>query len=417
MGRPDQGDPEEAAGYSRRSLLGSGAVLAGTALLGGTVGHAAGARAAQPAAPAGPRLALHGAATEPFFGAHQSGILTRQQAHGSFVGLNLRPGQGSTQVRAMLQLLSDDAARLTSGGAPLGALEDDIAALPGRLTVTFGFGAGLFDAIGKPDALPPAVAKLPAFATDRLRPAWGQTDLVLQICSEEPVALSFAQRRLVRNAAPFASVAWVQSGFVNAAGTEAPGTTPRNLMEMRDGTANETDPAQAAAVVWSTDPRYPWLVGGSHLVIRRMAIDMTAWDDVTVQGKELAFGRRLDTGAPLTGSREHDLVDRTAVDERGFPVIAPNAHAALAQARTASERIMRRAYNYDVGLSPDGEPDVGLIFVAYQRDVADAFVPIQQRLAASDALNTWATHIGSASYAVPPGARRGSYVGAGLLES
>ena len=39
-----------------------------------------------------------------------------------------------------------------------------------------------------------------------------------------------------------------------------------------------------------------------------------------------------------------------------------------------------------------------------------------QRLAEKDLLNLWATHVGSASYAVPPGCANGSYIGAGLLE-
>ncbi len=408
--------PPPGSGHSRRSVLGSGALLAGAALLGGTAGHAAGASSAT--TPSGPDATVaQGADVEPFFGTHQSGILTRQQAHGSFLGLKLRAGTGRDQVRAMMQLLSDDAARMTRGEAPLGALEADIVNLPRRLTVTFGFGAGLFTAIKTPEAIPPALAALPDFLADRLRPQWGQSDLVVQICSDEPVAMSYAVRRVARDAAPFATVAWVQSGFANAVGTEAPGTTPRNLMGMRDGTANETDPTQAAAVVWSTDPRYPWLVGGSHLVLRRMAINLTTWDDVSVEGKELAFGRRLGSGAPLNGTKEHDLIDRDAVDDRGFPAIAPNAHAALAQARSSDERILRRPYNYDIGLDADGQPDAGLLFVAYQRDVATAFIPIQKRLSASDALNTWATHIGSASYAIPPGAREGSYVGAGLLDA
>ena len=43
------------------------------------------------------------------------------------------------------------------------------------------------------------------------------------------------------------------------------------------------------------------------------------------------------------------------------------------------------------------------------------FVPVQRRLAASDALNTWATHVGSAAFAVPPGAAPGEWVGQRVL--
>ncbi|MCB1254636.1 MAG: Dyp-type peroxidase, partial [Austwickia sp.] len=424
-------------GISRRSLLGGGALAAGAALAGATScsqpssgsaaatgtsatagAGSAGATTGGPVGVARPAeaIALFGKDKIGFYGDHQAGILTGQQAHGVFVGLNLRPGSGVDQVRTMLQMLSDDVAHLVAGEKPLTALEPDIAANPARLTVTFGFGRGLFAAIGKPAAMPPALATLPAFSTDKLEPAWGQTDLVLQICSEEPVTLSYAQRRLLRDAEPFATVAWVQSGFVNSLGTEPPGTTPRNLMGMRDGTANERDPEQAAAVVWCTDPAYPWLVGGSHLVIRRMRIDLPLWDDLEGEGKEIAFGRRIGDGSPLTGTTEFDVVDREKKDDKGFFVIDPGAHAARAQPRTADERIIRRAYNYDDGYLPSGTPDAGLIFVCYQKDVEKAFITVQKRLAEKDALNIWATHVGSASYAVPPGPKPGGYIGQSLLE-
>ncbi len=77
--------------------------------------------------------------------------------------------------------------------------------------------------------------------------------------------------------------------------------------------------------------------------------------------------------------------------------------------------MIRRPYNYADGILADGDPDEGLLFVAYQADLAKAFVPVQHRLAQEDALNRWTTHIGSAVYAVPPGVRRGGYVGEGLL--
>lgn len=408
--------------FSRRALLG-GSGIALAAIAGSSCSRpqsdAAGGASPGPAGVARPaqQIALFGKDVIAFHGEHQAGILTAQQTRGTFVGLNLRPGTDRKQVTAMLTMLSDDVSRMMSGHEPLTALEPDISATPARLTVTFGFGRGLFAAIGRPDALPPTLAQLPAFTTDKFEQGWGQTDIVLQICCEEPVVLSYAQRRLVRDASPFATVGWVQSGFVNALGTEPVGTTPRNLMGMRDGTANERDPQQAADVVWCTDPAFRWLVGGSHLVIRRMRIDLELWDDLEGAGKEVAFGRRVGDGSPLTGKKESDPIDRDKLDDKGFPVIDPGAHAARAQARNAGERMIRRAYNYDDGFLPDGRPDAGLIFACYQKDVDKAFVTVQRRLAEKDALNLWATHVGSAAYAVPPGPAPGGYVGQGLLES
>ncbi len=419
---------------TRRALLGSGALLGGTALGGAVLGHAAAAHGIlNPAAttgnttstPAGvdafgmDLMALHGQSTEPFYGPHQSGILTEQQVNGVFLGITLAKGSTRAQVITLMKMLSDDAARLTQGDPPLGGLEAFPAGLPSRLTVTFGFGPGLFDTIGAKAQCPPMVAAFPAFRTDALLPRWGQTDVLLQVCADDPITLSYAVRRLIRDAVPFGTISWTQRGFVNARGTEADGTTSRNLMGMRDGSANESDPRQIADVVWSqtTDDKHlSWMHGGSQVVVRRIQMDLTTWDDLETEAKEVAFGRTFDEGTPLTGGGERDPIDRVKRDQDGFTVIGPNAHAGLAQPRNTRERMFRRPYNYEHGTAPDGASDAGLVFVAYQADLATAFVPVQRRLAQIDALNTWTKHIGSAVYAVPPGASQGSYVGASLLE-
>ncbi|MBK9100662.1 MAG: Dyp-type peroxidase [Austwickia sp.] len=417
---------------TRRALLGGGALLGGTALGGAVVGHAAaahgvlnpavGSAVGSAASGANPLsmdlMALHGQSAEPFYGAHQAGILTGQQAHGEFLGINLSPGSPRARVITLMEMLTDDAARLTQGEPTLGALEQFPAGLPSRLTITFGFGPGLFAAIGAPAKCPPMVATFPAFSSDRLLPQWGQTDLLIQLCADDPITLAYAARRIIRDVVPFGTIAWTQRGFVNARGTETDGTTSRNLMGMRDGSANEKDPRQIADVVWSRtagDKNLSWLDGGSQVVVRRIRMDLTTWDDLETDAKEVAFGRRFADGTPLTGGAERDQIDRAKKDKDGFTIIAPNAHAGLAQPRNAGERMLRRAYNYSDGTTADGRQDEGLIFVAYQSDLATAFVPVQRRLAPVDALNTWTTHVGSAVYAVPPGAQEGSYIGATLL--
>jgi dye decolorizing peroxidase len=64
---------------------------------------------------------------------------------------------------------------------------------------------------------------------------------------------------------------------------------------------------------------------------------------------------------------------------------------------------------------PDGSPDVGLLFAAYAADIGAQFVPIQQRLAEQDLLNTWTTPVGSAVFALPPGTQPGGWIGEPLL--
>jgi deferrochelatase/peroxidase EfeB len=59
----------------------------------------------------------------------------------------------------------------------------------------------------------------------------------------------------------------------------------------------------------------------------------------------------------------------------------------------------------------------GLLFLAFMRDPARQFVPVQRRLAQRDPLSTFARHTGSAIFAIPPGARPGGFVGEGLLDA
>jgi deferrochelatase/peroxidase EfeB len=78
-------------------------------------------------------------------------------------------------------------------------------------------------------------------------------------------------------------------------------------------------------------------------------------------------------------------------------------------------RLLRRGYNFVDGSDGLGRLDAGLFFLAYQRDPRKQFVPIQQRLAHSDAMNEYIQHVGSAIFACPPGVRSGGYWGETLF--
>jgi dye decolorizing peroxidase len=403
------------AGLNRRALLFGGAAAVGAGAVGATA--LAGALSAPPAAAPTPVTVPTAAGTETvaFHGRHQAGITTAPvQAHAAFVALDLRPGTDAAGVARLLRLLTDDAERLTGGSPPLGAEDPEPAELPSRLTVTFGFGPGLFDAIGRAALCPAVVRALPAFATDRLDPRWCGGDLLLQVCSDDPLPLSYAVRRLVRDARSAATVRWTQHGFGPARGSEPPGTTPRNLFGQRDGSKNPEPGAELDGAVWVRDGP-DWLVGGSMLVLRRIRMDLDVWDDFGRAGKELSVGRQLGSGAPVTGGSEFDEVDPLALDDSGSAAVPGAAHALRAKARTPAERMLRRAFSYDDGPSADGVPEAGLLFAAYQADAATAFVPVQARLAESDVLNLWVSHTGSATFVVPPGCRPGEFVGQRLL--
>ena len=382
----------------------------------GTAGAPAPAGAAGPAgAPAAAPLDV-GAAREPFHGARQAGIDTPPQAHAVFLALDLHPGTDRAALRRMMSVLSDDASRLTRGEAALADSEPELAAVAARLTVTFGFGPELVRRAAGPSAAPTWLRPLPAFTVDRLDPAYSDGDLLVHVGADDPLTLAHATRMLLKDARSFASLRWSQPGFRRAAGSEAAGTTMRNLFGQVDGTVNlQPGSPDHERLVWGGGGP-AWLEGGTGLVLRRISMDLDAWDGLDRSGREQAVGRTLAEGAPLTGTREHDEPDLAATTPLGFPVIPEFAHIRRARSDDPDERIFRRGYNYDQAPAADGSvSDSGLLFVSYQRDVDVQFVPLQRRLDELDLLNEWITPVGSAVFAIPPGCAPGGFVGDTLL--
>jgi deferrochelatase/peroxidase EfeB len=140
------------------------------------------------------------------------------------------------------------------------------------------------------------------------------------------------------------------------------------------------------------------------------------WDRSSLEDQEQTIGRAKYSGAPLGGHDEFEPLplDSTSGGQSTIPV---DAHVRLASAQANDgERILRRGYSFTDGVDESlGELEAGLFFIAFQRDPEKQFVAIQRRLGSSDALNEYIKHVGSAVFAVPPGARKGGYVGETLL--
>ncbi|WP_260853403.1 Dyp-type peroxidase [Kocuria palustris] len=408
-------------GVGAAAAAGLGAMGLGASRLrsGGRTSSAPGPGGAAPAEPA-----FIGDAAEDFHGARQAGIDTPVQGFAAFLGIDLAEGTSKDDLRRMLVVLSQDAAELTAGSAPLGDQEPEMAQNPSRLTATFGFGPGLLR-IAAPEAAPGWLAPLPEFSIDRLEPHWSDGDLLLQLCCEDPLSLAHAQRVLLKDVRGFGTLRWVQNGFRTAPGAEPAGTTPRNLFGQVDGTVDTAaGTPEHERIVWGQGPDAfdPWIRDGTSLVLRRIRMNLDTWDEVDRAGREDAVGRTLDTGAPLTGQEEHDEPDFEARTPVGFPVIADYAHMRRARHPDERVRIHRRVFNYDLpvnggaGSSAHGEiagglSDSGLLFASYQADPHEQFVPIQRRLDELDMLNTWTAPIGSAVFAIPPGCPPGGFVG------
>ena len=416
---------------TRRGFLGAAAGLAGA------IGAAR--ASALDAPPLTKTATLPSERLLPFHGAHQNGIVIPMQGHTYFAAFDVVTDKVA-DLASLMRAWTDAAAKLTQGlslgenppDQPQPDSGDVLGLPPSRLTLTFGFGPGLFskdgeDRFGLARHRPAAFVDLPKFVGDQLVPERTGGDLSVQACGDDPQATMHAVRQLMRLAARVATVRWVQTGFL--AGYE-PDKTPRNLMGFKDGSRNvdANEPDALDRFVWVGDEGGAWMKGGSYAVVRPIRVALEHWDQMKLAFQEQTVGRHKASGAPIGGRDEFEAADFEASDEDGNLLIAENAHMRLAApASNDGAQILRRGYSYDNGVSMVAERwppwrhmvelDAGLLFICYQRDPATGFVKIFDRMSKFDMLNQFVTHTGGGMFACPRGVAQGEYLAQDLFET
>ena len=407
---------DDRSGISRRSLLGAAGV---GALAAGAAGGYALGNTQDDVVPDTDSLPVD------FEGRHQAGIVTPAQDRMYFVALDMTSEKRDDLV-ALLQEWTAAARKLVQGndvgafgavgGSPFGPPEDTGEALglpPSRLTLTIGFGPGLFEKDGEPrfglgGLKPDHLTDLPAFSGDRLDPAISGGDIAIQACANDPQVAVHAVRNLVRIAFGRASVRYSQMGFGRTSSTSTAQSTPRNLLGFKDGTANikAEDTKDVSDFVWARTGDGPdWHVDGTYLVTRKIDMRIETWDRESLEGQEAIIGRRKGSGGPVSGGDEFAKLDFKAKGKDGEPVIAEKSHVRLAHPDfNHGAKLLRRGYNFVDGSNGLGQLSAGLFFISYQRN-PEQFVKVQRSLAGSqnDVLNEYIVHVSSGLFACPPG--------------
>ena len=398
----------------RKFLQGTATGAAGTALAGGVL--IGGARADANAATQGTQVTEETA--YPFHAAHQSGILTpgpsgKQSA--TCVAAFDVTADAKAALAELFQTITTRARFLTAGGTPpnLGVSQppsdSDVLGpvVPADgLTVTLSAGSTLFDdRYGLADRKPLKLKPLVAFPNDSPDPAWLHGDLLLQFSANHQDTVHHAIRDVLKHTRGGMQLRWKIEGYNSPA---RPSGSGRNLLGFKDGTANPTG-ALASDLIWVDDPKEPaWAIGGSYLVVRLIRMLVEFWDRVSINEQEGMFGRRRDTGAPLDGTSEFDTPNYKA-DPHGS-VIPLDSHIRLANprtAQTANQRLVRRSYNYDLGVDLDGNLQAGHIFIAYQQDLERQFETVQKRLI-NEPLVDYVQPFGGGYFFTLPGVRTAS---------
>ena len=415
-----------AASPSRRRLL-QGLGLGALALGGSRLAQAAGNAAEPLATPQDERWQK-----QPFYGRHQAGVLTPQQAAMMLVAFDVLATDKSGLER-LFRLLTDRIAFLTHGGkapevdAKLPPLDSGIMGpeiYPDNLTITVSVGASLFDErFGLQAQKPLRLQKMTRFPNDALDAALCHGDLLLQICANTNETVIHALRDIIKHSPDLLSVRWKREGFISAHAARSKGKeTPINLLGFKDGTANPKtdDKPLMDKVVWVGDNvgEPAWTAGGSYQAARIIRFRVEFWDRTPLQEQETIFGREKHSGAPLGMKHEHDEPDY-ANDPDG-KVIPMDAHIRLANPRTPESQnnlMLLRGYSYSLGVSNAGQLEMGLLFVCYQADLEKGFLTVQKRLN-GEALEEYIKPIGGGYFFVLPGVKEGGdYLASGLLKA
>ncbi|WP_333850169.1 iron uptake transporter deferrochelatase/peroxidase subunit [Leclercia sp.] len=423
-------DEYDVAEPSRRRLLkGVGALGGALALAGGCpVAHAAKPQSAPGTLSPDARME-----TQPFYGTHQAGILTPQQASMMLVAFDVLASDKS-ELERLFRLLTQRIAFLTTGGpAPdtpnprLPPMDSGILGAfiaPDNLTMTVSLGASLFDdRFGLAPQKPKSLQKMVRFPNDSLDAALCHGDVLIQICANTQDTVIHALRDLIKHTPDLLSVRWKREGFISDHAARSKGKeTPVNLLGFKDGTANPNsqDTPLMDSVVWVTaDQGEPaWAVGGSYQAVRIIQFHVEFWDRTPLKEQQTIFGRDKHSGAPLGMKNEHDVPDY-ASDPDGN-VIALDSHIRLANPRTketGSNLMMRRGYSYSLGVTNAGQLDMGLLFVCFQHDLEQGFLTVQKRLN-GEALEEYIKPVGGGYFFALPGVRdKNGWLAQGLLEA
>ncbi|MGH2939957.1 MAG: Dyp-type peroxidase [Solirubrobacterales bacterium] len=404
----------------RRDLLIGGAAAGAGAAIGRLPGLASGAAAAAPA------LEEDLAQGVPFEGVHQAGILTPRPRRAIFASFDaIAPARA--ELADGLRTLSERARALSIGydallGAPGEGPTPDSGVLgnvvsPDGLTVTIGFGASLFDGrYGLASRLPRGLRQMPAFPDDALEATECHGDVVVQLCANTEETLLHALRDLSRATRGVLGPRWKIEGFLPDPGRET--GAGRNLLGFKDGTSNPdvTNEGTMDRLVWSGPEQPGWARGGTYQVIRIIRNRVEFWDRVSRNEQELMIGRDKAVGAPLGTTAELDDPGYDSdPDGKRIPL---DAHIRLARPRTPEtedSRIVRRGYNYSRGIDEADQLDMGLIFVAFNRDLGRQFEAVQRRLE-GEPLVDYIVPTGGGYFFLPPGARDSQdWVGSGLF--
>jgi dye decolorizing peroxidase len=374
---------------SRRAFLGATATVMAAGVTAGC--ESGSAQSSQPDSPA-PTTSVSPT------GPYQAGITLPHQAQPNLLAVVADLTDGAP-VGPLLAELGEAVGTLTAGtdtrllGLP-----------PGDLTVTIGVGPRL---VRMADPSRPGTTDLPEFSREQIAPQARGGDLLIQVCAGDPAVVSIVAAALVHQAGDRIHERWRQSGRRGSTVPVEQGrTAPRNLLGFVDGIVGPHTTVEQQRDLWLARPAP--VARGTIAVFRRMELDLSRFAELPVAAQEAVFGRRRDTGTPLSGGTIASDPALGAKTPDGRYRIPADAHIRRAHPNVVGVgHMLRRSYNID-------DPAPGLLFISFQNDIR-TFTNTLTHMDNSDALLGFATTTASANFLILPGFDRQTPLGATLF--
>jgi len=262
--------------------------------------------------------------------------------------------------------------------------------------VVVGFGASLFDRAGLVDRRPRQLTAMPPFPGDVLDPARCHGDLLVEVGADSAEAAATA----FDGVAGDLPVQWRMSGFRDGAGVVNERPLSTNLFGFVEGHGNPRPSSVPDIVrVHRRQGEPAWATGGSYQVVRIIQFATEMWDRDPVEVQERTIGRRRD-GRWLDGTAAGGEPAFTSDPHGRYTAL--DSHVRRANPRTGPPPpLLRRGYSFRGGRDRTGRDEAGLLFIAYQRDLAQGFEAVQRRLA-GEKLGRYVLTVGGGYFFVPP---------------
>ena len=289
--------------------------------------------------------------TEPFWGAHQGGIVTPPQSHTYFAAFDLTTDEARRCRRAAAGL--DRRRRADDDGKPIEPFEQtespmtttadddghDSTTTPARPIVAARYRRGARPAAGAADPdlrlrrralrqgrqgpLRPRRASARGAgrpAALRRRPV-GRRRTPAAICRCRPAPTIRRSRSMPSASWRGSPTTWRRSagrrpGFIPSFGAKRDAAQPDGLQGRHQQPVDRRPEGDGASSSGSATRGPDWMRGGSYLVVRRIRIALEHWDRMKVAFQEQTVGRHKDSGAPL-GKQERIRPARPRRDRQG----------------------------------------------------------------------------------------------------